>query len=494
MIKLNRALIKDKIYAAWLGKNIGGTIGAPYEGKAEMQDIHGFNSPKGEPIPNDDLDLQLVWLMAMESEGPWNFNANKLAEYWVSMITPCWNEYGIGKMNLLRGFQAPLSGEIENEIWRHSNGAWIRSEIWASLAPGFSHIARRYAIEDAMIDHGVGEGTYAELFTATLESEAFFESDLRKLIATALAQIPEDSFLARAVKHALECYDKGIDYRVARNEIVKLTEELGMFQAPANVAFAVIGLLYGEGDFKKTVIYAVNCGDDTDCTGGTAGAVLGIMKGTAAIPQDWLEYIGTRIITCSLNGEYRYRTPKDCEELTERVLALIPSVFKGNGVDMEFTDGESYLGSTTDEKYGMHFWDDVRLAGRVDCPALVNRYSRWSFRFDGTSSLHGRIHYDREPLLAPGETIEVTVDLDEAFPRAPISVRATLLLPDGFTADTTAASLFMHYTDRTGKGAKKAVFRITATERIGTENIPVLLLKGDTRAQIVTVPLVIAAK
>ena len=30
----------------------------------------------------------------------------------------------------------------------------------------------------------------------------------------------------------------------------------------------------GEGDFKKSVLYAVNCGDDADCTGGTVAATL----------------------------------------------------------------------------------------------------------------------------------------------------------------------------------------------------------------------------
>ena len=59
MVKLNKNTIQDKIHACWIGKNIGGTIGGPYEGRREILDIKGFTTKKGSPLPNDDLDLQL---------------------------------------------------------------------------------------------------------------------------------------------------------------------------------------------------------------------------------------------------------------------------------------------------------------------------------------------------------------------------------------------------------------------------------------------------
>ena len=65
MINLNRAVLRDKIHACWIGKNIGGTMGTPYEGRQQINDIQGFSTPAGVVLPNDDLDLQLVWLHAM---------------------------------------------------------------------------------------------------------------------------------------------------------------------------------------------------------------------------------------------------------------------------------------------------------------------------------------------------------------------------------------------------------------------------------------------
>ena len=62
MLKMNRKDYLQKVHACWLGKNIGGTIGTPYEGKRDMNNVEGFTSPKGQMLPNDDLDLQLIWL------------------------------------------------------------------------------------------------------------------------------------------------------------------------------------------------------------------------------------------------------------------------------------------------------------------------------------------------------------------------------------------------------------------------------------------------
>ena len=142
MIKFNRAELRDKIYACWLGKNIGGTMGTPFECKREVLDIKGFNSEPGNPLPNDDLDLQLIWLLAVKENGP-NINERVLGEYWQEYISPFWNEYGIGKANMARGLIPPLSGEYENE-WKHSNGAWIRTEVWACLNPGLVEETIRY--------------------------------------------------------------------------------------------------------------------------------------------------------------------------------------------------------------------------------------------------------------------------------------------------------------------------------------------------------------
>lgn len=355
-MKLNFEKYKDKVYACWLGKNIGGTIGTPFEGTREFLDVKGYTSEKGEPLPNDDLDLQLVWLAALEQYGVHNITAERLGESWLSFITPPWSEYGVCKMNMSYGLKPPLSGDNENGLWRDSNGAWIRTEIWACVQPARPDIAIAYAIEDACVDHGSGEGTYAAAFVCAMQSAAFALNDIRDCIDVALSKIPEKSRVYSTVKLAIECYDKKVGLKEARNKIQKLNEDIGYgwFQAPSNIGYTVLGLLYGEGDFKKSVLYAVDCGDDTDCTGATVGATLGILGGTKIIPADWREYIGDGINTICVNNTnlpVMFRTPKTCTILTERVVKLARQAV--NGINYPYKDlGEVF-------KYGVEFIEGV---------------------------------------------------------------------------------------------------------------------------------------
>jgi len=85
-----------------------------------------------------------------------------------------------------------MSGEVDNDRWKTSNGARIRSEIRAGLAPMVSDVAVKYAVMDAMVDHGLAEGTYAKIFTASLQSAAYGESNIRRLLEISLDKIPAD--------------------------------------------------------------------------------------------------------------------------------------------------------------------------------------------------------------------------------------------------------------------------------------------------------------
>ena len=315
---------ESAVRGCWLGKNIGGTLGAPFEGREEMQDVQFYVQKDlfGNPEPNDDLDLQLLWLSIAEENGIFNITPRMMGEYWISHIVGPWNEYAVCRWNSMNGFYPPLSGAVDNEAWCKSNGAWIRSEIWACLFPGNPDAALHFAWLDSCADH-CDEGIYAEMFTVALESAAFVEKDLRKLVAIGLAKIPETSRLRESIELVCKCYDAGESYQNARAKVVELNKDLGFFQAPANVAFAMIGLLYGEGDFGRTICIATNCGDDTDCTAATAGAVMGIIYGAEAIPEKWVAPIGFNIITKALNPHgLKIALPKTIDELTSRVIQL----------------------------------------------------------------------------------------------------------------------------------------------------------------------------
>lgn len=462
-MKFNKEEYIEKVYACWQGKNIGGTMGTPYEHNTDMQDISGFSSEKGAPAANDDLDLQLMWLCAIEERGIKNITSKMLAEYWISFIPPQWNEYGVAKSNLKIGLMPPYSGEHQNDLWKTSNGAWIRTEIWATLFPGYPELAVKYAYKDACVDHGLSEGTHAAMFVAALESSAFIESDIMKLIDMGLSFIPSDSKTAKAVKLAIELHKQGASLKEAREKIVEFNSDLGWFQAPANIAFVILGLLYGEGDFKKSMIYAIDCGDDTDCTGATIGSIMGIIGGKNAIPDDWAEYIGDSIVSFAIDLSYLPR-PRSCQELTDRVLALLPQTLSAYGISIEETDGHIERGD-----------EPAQRIAEFDIPE--NPYT-----YEETDLIHTlvRIQFETAPVIKPNQVLKMKAQFLNTM-WEPRTLFINLLLPDGWSADYQKSVFVEQKCEMHTLKHSELEFEITAGENVDSVNEIIMCVTADGR-------------
>jgi ADP-ribosylglycohydrolase len=353
---------RDKVRGCWLGKNIGGTLGAPFEWLRQRNNVSFYTEDLGGlPFANDDLDIQLLWLMALEKHGAdyESTDSRTLARYFSHFVNPFWAEYGMAKVNLGRGLLPPFSGDFNNP-YKDSCGSFIRTEIWACIAPGAPELAARFAYNDSIIDHAHGEGTVAALFVAALESAAFVCSDARRLIDGALESIGPETGVARAVRFVESCFDSGKEWTQARDGVLdgyrgygiktseaekRLGREEGPlgWDAPSNMGMLAIGLLYGGDDFGRTICTAVNCGEDTDCTGATAGSIWGIIHGGSAIPEEWKKPIGDRIVTMCLDigdfGLHGHVLPKTIEELSVRVEAICRQVSYRYGVQLPFAAG-----------------------------------------------------------------------------------------------------------------------------------------------------------
>jgi ADP-ribosylglycohydrolase len=470
---LNKEEFTDKVYGCWIGKSIGGTLGAPFEGKPEMPDVHDFTTPSGKPFPNDDLDLQLIWLKALEDRGPLGVNEQVIGEYWLNYIPPHWNEYGLGKSNMKTGLLPPLSGDHEN-IWRNSNGAWIRSEIWACCAPGCPEIATKYAWFDACVDHGTGEGTYAELFTSSVESAAFVEPNRDKLIEIGLSYIPKDCRVARSIGIVMDGYARGLDWKETRRLVVEDSEDLGWFQAPANVAFVIIGWLYGEGDYKKSLLIAVGCGDDTDCTGATLGSILGIIGGAAKLPSDWRGHVGDDIITLAIERGSWDGIPQTCLALTDRTVHMASQVLTAHCAPMIIGDGQTALGSADSLKASAQYLQ--RLAGMNN--GLV-------FDFIHTRAV---IRYVSGAAVAPGQEASVEVTLYNPMPD-PRHVDVTYYLPEGFELVEGKRHVNMLHSTRIYGEECKFTIRLRAGLAVQPKNRGVLQMVAEGRPTVMLVPL-----
>ena len=307
-----------RIYGCWLGKSIGGTLGLPAEGKMERLNFSFYDPVPTIAPPNDDLELQLVWLHLVENAGA-SLTQADFAKAWLDHIHYMWDEYGRTRWNLRRGVPVEAAGTFENPF--HAGmGSPIRSEIWACLFPGDPDSAAHYAALDASLDHGT-EGIAGEVLFAAMQSAVAGGKTIEDAIAMALRYIPEDCETARAIEFILQSHRGGVAVWDCWKELLVRHGNENFTHAPLNVALTIWALWYGGEDFGKSILLAVNGGYDTDCTAATVGATLGFILGTEGLPARWSEPIGEGIFVGP--GIVGISAPKTLTELTERTAALI---------------------------------------------------------------------------------------------------------------------------------------------------------------------------
>ncbi len=418
-IVIGRQEFRDKVAACWLGKNIGGTLGAPWECRRWTHALDFYSPVPDGSAPNDDLDLQLVWLKMLEENGL-DPALPLFAEYWSRYAASYpWNEYGFFMRNYTRGLRPPVAGCFEN-YFVDEMGSPIRSEIWACLHPGDPQAAARLAWKDSAVDHAGGEGMWGEMFWAAAESAAFVESDPMTLIRLGLEMIPLSSHVARSIREAVWCHDNDLSWGDARERIASRFGHVQPCNAVPNHGFTIIGWLYGK-DYGDKLCKAVNCGYDTDCTGATLGSVLGILGGMKAVPKKWSDPVGTQIVVHKFTRNFK--PPATVDELTDRTVALAEKAAA--------------------EKSGVAFGAKTKRPADTLGRLFRNEMARAAAAQDIHASIElagGKevaLHFGGEPVLRPGIAREVFVTVEgESAPKVDLAA------PKGWTCERLGPSRF----------------------------------------------------
>ncbi len=301
---------------------------------------------------------------------------------------------------------------------------------------------------------------YGEIFFAALQSAAFVESDKRKLIDIALSYIPEDSITAAAIRKAMECYDSHVEFKEARKQIhnaapgtfgiqggtlqeIPVEDNEGMeigapgFDAPENVAFTIAGWLYGEEDFGKSLCLAVACGEDTDCTCATLGAVLGIISGASGLPEKWTAPLDDKIATLCIDKTSRgIWVPETVTELTERVMKAVPGflgqdicdIFAEGGMTIECKEGDAlYCRKTTDYLHRINGNGKDEALPIKDLCSLSPYVVRYAF-----PAFNIMIDYEGSVFFKAGENRKVKVTVTNSHTmRQQQWAKISVYMPDG---------------------------------------------------------------
>lgn len=320
----------NKIHGGWLGRCAGCLLGKPVEGlgkeqiekwlkiadayplddyfpplRSLLRDMDEWLRSRGSRLEvlrghiyhmvrDDDIDYTIINLHILETYG-FEFTTEDVGKAWLSNL-PFLRVYTAERAayrNLVNGLIPPDTATYMNP-YREWIGAQIRADLWGYVTPGMPEYGAELAFRDARLSH-VKNGIYGEMFVSAMISAAFTTNDIEEIINIGLSEIPAGSRLSEAVRDVIECRKKYSDWRESWERINEKYRRYHKVHTINNAALVLLGMLYGEGDFERSITISVMGGWDTDCNGATVGSILGVILGADKIPKKWIAPLNDRI-------------------------------------------------------------------------------------------------------------------------------------------------------------------------------------------------------
>ncbi len=329
----SKAALESKILGAWTGRICGCMLGKTVEGikSAELKTLltETDNYPMHRYILRSDLaavDLgkfryalasrpyaDTIDGMPVDDDTNYVVLAQKIVEKYGRNFTPCdvaqaWLQYQpkdayctaerVAFCNFVKGYQPPYSAVYKNP-YREWIGAQIRTDYYGYINPGDPERAAEMAWRDASISH-VKNGIYGAMFVAAMLAVAAVTDNIEDIILSGLAQIPHTSRLYEDILFVLNRYRNGVSQKDCLKAIHTKYDETtgyGWCHTNSNAMIVVAALLYGNGDYGRSICMAVESAFDTDCNGATVGSVIGMIYGMEKIPTCWTDPIHDQLHT-----------------------------------------------------------------------------------------------------------------------------------------------------------------------------------------------------
>jgi hypothetical protein len=309
--------------------------GQPTEFKFKAQIIPEDKMPPWNPAwinqhNNDDLYVEMTFLKTLEDHGLM-VSIRQAGIDFANSGYRLWHANAAGRQNLSQGIAPPDSGHPQ--FSRHADDIdyQIEADYSGLIAPGLPSVPIALGeVFGRLMNYG--DGLYGGQFIGGMYTEAFFESDPRKIVAAGLRCIPAQSQYAECIADVLRWYDQQpsdwqqtwqkIEEKYQKNPAYRRSScNRGDFNIDAKIngAYVVMGLLYGRRDPEQTIVIACRCGQDSDCNPANAGGVLFTTLGAAGVPPRFTEKL-------NLEAKFSFSTYtlpmvyEVCEKLARQVV------------------------------------------------------------------------------------------------------------------------------------------------------------------------------
>ena len=325
--------LEEKIRGGWLGRIAGCLLGKPVEGftRAKLEKLLKAtnNYPLSRYIKACDIAPELMEELGLDPAACWadkiggtapldddtnytvlalriveyfgrDFTYQNIADAWLGWLPPfgVYTAERAAYRNMMLGIKPPATAAFCNP-YREWIGAQIRADLFGYICPGDCEKAACLAWRDASVSH-VKNGIYGEMFVSAMISAAAVCADINEIIESGLREIPARSRLAENIRRVIKRHAEGARCEDVIAEIHTLYDETdrhGWCHVIPNAMIVTAALLYGNGDYARSVCTAVGAAFDTDCNGATVGSILGVMNGAKSIPREWTDPFGGKLTT-----------------------------------------------------------------------------------------------------------------------------------------------------------------------------------------------------
>jgi ADP-ribosylglycohydrolase len=427
----------ERLYAGFIGKNVGIRLGAPvepaiwtYERIREVYgEVTGYLKPYRNFAADDDANGPVFFARPLLEGGAtlgpgFALEPAAVGRAWLDYARDgvgmfWWGGYGRSTehsayLNLKAGIPAPESGSIarNGSTVAEQIGGQIFSDSWGLVWPCRPDRAAEFAEAAASVSHD-GEALQGARFVAACIAAAFSRPSggARAVVEAGLDQLRPGSTYERITRAVMAFHDgRPDDWRECMEYLLAewgYDRYPGLCHVIPNAGVCVLAMLYGDGDFCRTVEIATMCGWDTDCNAGNVGTIAGVLYGLDAIPERYRAPINDSIVLSGVSGALNVLDiPSFSRKLAAAGYRLAgESVPEGLLAALEAGDGEAALhfdfalpGST----HGLRVSDPVPFAAvHRDLPAAgaagggsPARRGLLEFRFDRLErEATGRLFY-----------------------------------------------------------------------------------------------------
>jgi ADP-ribosylglycohydrolase len=377
--------LMDKVEGYWIGQLLGNYLGFPFENNwvdepvpVFVDRIYTYKDDKSLRIADynrkgfipimcdsvhgawsdDDTDIEFVTLHAVEKYGL-DINYPEITQMWKTHINDhIWCANWFARDLMKKGLVAPDTGKKENNEEWFQIDAQLVNEIWSVFYPGMTKQAAKRAEWGARITND-DWATHPTIAYGVMISAAFFEKDVEKLVQMAIEAVPNEGPYAEGIRDVVKWHKKYDDWRDTRKEIHNKYYEYkkGDFEAPVSVVAAlqnglcgIMAILYGEGDYMKTVGIASSAGYDCDNQAATCAALIGVRNGLSGLGEKAID------ITINIPSQAKWEVPFNnmycnytrdglpartpINEIVERITKIAKDAIYDNGGRKEIRNGK----------------------------------------------------------------------------------------------------------------------------------------------------------